>query len=89
MTEDFPFLATETPSCPAGLLARAQALPTPRVALVNAGSEVPLRGLREAVELQLAEPILVGDRDKILTAADKIGWDICLLYTSPSPRDRG
>jgi len=85
MTEDFPFLATETPSCPAGLLARAQALPTPRVALVNAGSEVPLRGLREAVELQLAEPILVGDRDKILTAADKIGWDISAYRLEHAP----
>lgn len=76
MNSPFPFLATETADCPAGLLARAQALPTPRVALVNAGAEVPLRGLREAVELDLAEPVLIGDRSKIMATAETIGWDI-------------
>ncbi|MDX8353883.1 phosphate acyltransferase [Cognatiyoonia sp. IB215182] len=76
MNHPFPFLATDTADCPASLLSRAQALPTPRVALVNAGSEVPLRGLREAVELELAEPVLIGDRTKIATAAEKISWDI-------------
>ena len=76
MNSPFPFLATETAPCPPNLLARAQALPTLRVALVNAGAEVPLRGLREAVELDLAEPVLIGDRDKILATAETIGWDI-------------
>ena len=85
MNKAFPFLATDIADCPAGLLARAQSLPTPRVALVNAGSEVPLRGLREATELNMAEPVLIGDRAKIVEAADKIGWDISAYRLEHAP----
>lgn len=42
MSADYPFLSPIKPQCPPGLLARAQALPTPRVALVNAGAATPL-----------------------------------------------
>ncbi|WGW04443.1 phosphate acyltransferase [Tropicibacter oceani] len=72
----FPFLYPDEPQVPPGLLARARALQTPRVALVNAGAETPLAGLREAVEAGLADPILIGDTDKIREAAGAIGWDI-------------
>ncbi|MGL4319256.1 MAG: phosphate acyltransferase [Paracoccaceae bacterium] len=73
----FPFLSTEPPVCPPGLLARARDLgPPPRVALVNAGAVTPLTGLREAVEAGLADPILIGDATKIKAAAEEIGWDI-------------
>jgi len=51
-------------------------MPVPRVALVNAGAAMPLQGLREAVDMGLAEPILVGDPVKIRAAALEIGWDI-------------
>ncbi|MFQ1701714.1 phosphate acyltransferase [Loktanella agnita] len=87
MNSAFPFLATDTAPCPPGLLARAQALPTPRVALVNAGSDVPLSGLREAVDLGLAEPVLLGDRDKINAAADRIGWDISPYRLEHAPHE--
>lgn len=87
MNDSFPFLATDAPSCPSGLLARAQSLPTPRVALVNAGSEVPLRGLRETVDLQLADPVLIGDRDKIYAAADAISWDISSYRLEHAPHE--
>ncbi|KJZ20694.1 phosphate acyltransferase [Loktanella sp. S4079] len=76
MTLPFPFLSQETAPCPAGLLAKAQSLPTPKVALVNAGAVNPLQGMREAVELGLAEPILIGDSDKIRETARQIDWDI-------------
>lgn len=72
----FPFLAPESASCPDGLLKRAQGLPTPKVALVNAGSVNALQGMREAVELGLAVPVLIGDAAKIKETADQIGWDI-------------
>jgi phosphate acetyltransferase len=73
----FPFLATNAPVCPPGLLALARSLgPPPRVALVNAGAATPLAGLREAVEAGLADPILIGDKTAILAAAEGIGWDI-------------
>jgi len=76
MTLPFPFLATETAPCPAGLLAKAQSLPAPKVALVNAGSVNPLQGIREAADLGLADPVLIGDADKINDTAKQIGWDI-------------
>ncbi len=73
----FPFLSTEPPVCPPGLLTRARELgPPPRVALVNAGAVTPLAGLREAVEAGLADPILIGEAGKIRAAAEEIGWDI-------------
>ncbi|GGL52020.1 phosphate acyltransferase [Wenxinia marina] len=85
--ETFPFLSAATPVCPPGLLARAQALPAPRVALVNAGAAVPLQGLREAADLGLARPVLVGDRERIVSAADEIGWDIAGLDLVHAPRE--
>ena len=70
------FLSPLTPRCPDRLLQQAKSLPIPRVALVNAGSATPLQGLREATDLGLAEPILIGDQAKIRAAAKAIGWDI-------------
>ncbi|MEL6800146.1 MAG: phosphate acyltransferase [Pseudomonadota bacterium] len=72
----FPFLAPTDPVVPEGLLARARALPCPRVALVNAGAATPLRGIREAAEAGLAEPVLIGHAPKIEAAAEQIGYDI-------------
>jgi phosphate acetyltransferase len=73
----FPFLATKPAVCPPGLLTLARGLgPPQRMALVNAGAATPLMGLREAAEAGLAEPILIGGRAAITTAADEIGWDI-------------
>ena len=72
----YPFLSRVTPHCPERLLQQARRLPTPRVALVNAGAATPLQGLREATDLGLAHPILIGDEAKIHAAAEQIGWDI-------------
>lgn len=72
----YPFLSPLTPHCPERLLKQARSLPIPRVALVNAGSATPLQGLREATDLGLAHPILIGDTTKIRAAAAAIGWDI-------------
>lgn len=76
MRDAFPFLSQTAPHCPQSLLDRAHSLPIPRVALVNAGAENPLQGMREAVEANLAEPILIGDEAKITATAENIGWDI-------------
>jgi len=85
----FPFLATETPRCPSGLLRLARSLgPPPRVALVNAGASLPMAGLQEAVEAGLAEPILIGDRKGILAAAEEIGWDIAGFRLVEAPGDQ-
>ncbi len=87
MTDLSSFLSPITPRCPDSLLARAKSLPVPRVALVNAGAAIPLQGLREATELGLAEPVLVGDPDKIKRAADEIGWDIAPFPLINAPGD--
>ncbi|MGR3273246.1 phosphate acetyltransferase [Thalassococcus profundi] len=76
MTDPFPFLSRTRAECPPTLLDRARAHPAPRVALVNAGAENPLQGLREAAEMGLADPILIGDETKIRATAERIGWDI-------------
>lgn len=86
MTEPYPFLATTAPVCPPGLLARARALPRPRVALVNAGAPHPLNGIREATEAGLADPILIGDTAKIVATAEQIGWDINGLPLIHAPK---
>lgn len=72
----YPFLSTTPVTPPAALLAQARGAPAPRVALVNAGGEKPLQGLREAVDEGFAEPILIGDAAKIKAMAEAIGWDI-------------
>ncbi len=76
MTEPYPFLSKAAPSAPQRLLDQARSLPTPRVALVNAGAVTPLLGIREAAEAGLADPILIGDEAKIRAAAEEIGYDI-------------
>lgn len=87
MTEPFPFLSDIEPHAPERLLEQARALPAMRVALVNAGAELPMQGLREAVEGGLAQPILVGDVEKIRATAEGIGWDIGGVRTIHAPRD--
>lgn len=70
------FLSQLKPHCPQGLLDHARSLTPPRVALVNAGAVNPLEGIREAADMGLADPILIGDQDKIRATAEEIGWDI-------------
>ena len=85
MNHPMHFLSPVSPRCPQTLLQKAQSLPTPRVALVNAGAATPLQGLREATELGLAHPILIGDQTKIRAAAEQIGWDISTFRLIHAP----
>ncbi|WP_245964059.1 phosphate acyltransferase [Roseovarius spongiae] len=87
MTAPYPFLSATPPHAPQALLERAKSLPPPRVALVNAGAPNPLQGIREAMEADLAEPILIGDRAKIEATARDIGWDISGVRLIHAPRD--
>ncbi len=86
MQDPFAFLSDRSPEPPAALLARARALPRPRVALVNAGAATPLAGIREAAEAGLAEPVLIGDSAKIRAAAGEIGYDIGGLRMIHAPQ---
>ncbi|SMY06701.1 phosphate acyltransferase [Flavimaricola marinus] len=85
--DPFAFLATNEPVAPQRLLSQAQGLPTPHVALVNAGSVNALSGIREAAELGLAHPILIGDEAKIRATAEEISWDISGLRLIHAPHD--
>jgi len=87
MPDNYPFLSPISPRCPQRLLDLALHMPVPRVALVNAGATVPLQGLREAADMRLAEPILVGDPVKIRAAASAIGWDITPFRLIVAPGD--
>ena len=62
--------------CPPALLARAQSAPPVRTAIANAGANLPLESARLAVEAGVMEPVLVGDRNAIAAAAERIDWDI-------------
>ncbi len=87
MSAPYPFLSSTPPHAPHALLERAKSLAPPRVALVNAGAANPLQGIREAMEADLAVPILIGDRAKIEATADQIGWDISAIRLIHAPRD--
>lgn len=76
MRDPFPFLYPDPPRVPAGLMTLAAGLRPARVALVDAGAETPMRGMREAAELGLAEPILIGDGTAIREVAARLEWDI-------------
>jgi phosphate acetyltransferase len=81
----YPFLSATAPTAPERLLDQARSLPTPRVALVNAGATTPLNGIREAAEAGLADPILIGDEPKIRAAAAEIDYDISQLRLIHAP----
>jgi phosphate acetyltransferase len=83
--DPFAFLAQTEPQAPKRLLEQAQALRPPRVALVNAGSVNALTGIREAADLGLALPILIGNEAKIRDTATEIGWDISALRLIHAP----
>lgn len=55
------------------LLELAKGLPPLTVAVVDAGEIHVLQGIMEARDIGLLEPILIGDPDRIHTAADKLG----------------
>ena len=55
------------------LLELAKDLPPLTVAVVDAGEIHVLQGIMEARDIGLLEPILIGDPDRIHTAADKLG----------------
>ncbi|HBN30787.1 MAG: phosphate acyltransferase [Rhodobacterales bacterium] len=71
-----PFLSQIEPVCPADLLARAQALPPPRVAIARAGAELPMIAAKEATDLGIMTPVFTGERSDIQRVADQLNWDI-------------
>ena len=70
------FLSTDTPDCPASLIAQAKSNGTPRVAIARAGAQLPMQAAQEATAAGIMTPIFVGEADAIQREADALGWDI-------------
>lgn len=71
-----PFLSPRAPVCPPDLIARAAALPTPRVAIARAGAPLPMQAAKAAVDAGIMVPVFVGEGDAIRAEAEALSWDI-------------
>jgi len=71
-----PFLTTREALCPPDLLARAQEIKSPRVAIAAAGSALPMEAAYEATQAGIMEPVFIGDPAGIQAEAGKLDWDI-------------
>ena len=76
MTQASPFLTTRSATCPADLLAQAQAAPAPRVAIARANAPLPMEAAKEATEAGIMTPIFIGEADEIRAEAATLGWNI-------------
>ncbi|NKB27631.1 MAG: phosphate acetyltransferase [Rhodobacteraceae bacterium] len=76
MDQNAPFLCQRAPVCPPDLIARAAALPTPRVAIARAGSPLPMQAAQEATEAGIMIPVFVGEAPDIHAEAQALNWDI-------------
>tara|TARA_B110000014_G_C20104906_1_gene580804 strand:- start:226 stop:1137 length:912 start_codon:yes stop_codon:yes gene_type:complete len=62
--------------CPNNLLDEAHKKKGVKVAVVNAGKPLPMLSLQDAVNIDLVEPVFIGDKKEILKCADDLKWDI-------------
>lgn len=58
-----------------------------RVAVVDAAQGLVIETLREAHELGIAEPLLVGDPEAIREIAGEVGWTLDEAWLVPAPSD--
>ena len=62
--------------CPNNLLDEAHKKKGVKVAVVNAGKPLPMLSIQDAVNIDLIEPIFIGDKKEILKCAEELKWDI-------------
>ena len=70
------FLHQAAAACPADLLARAKARGTCRLLVVGAGADLPIQVAYEALQANIAEPVLIGEPEIITDKAKKLGWTV-------------
>lgn len=70
------FLSDAAPQAPQHIIAQAQALPSPRIAIARAGAPLPMKAAMEATQADMMVPVFTGERHMIQDEADKLGWDI-------------
>lgn len=61
--------------CPTSLLDAVRGRPPVRTGVVNAVSDVVLESVRDASSAGVVEPVLYGDRAKIASGLESLGWD--------------
>jgi phosphotransacetylase len=62
--------------CPNNLLDQAHKKKGVKAAIVNAGLPLPMISVQDAVNEELIIPVFIGDKDKIITCAEDLKWDI-------------
>ena len=62
--------------CPNNLLNAAHKKKGVKAAIVNAGKPLPMLSVQDAVNENLIEPVLIGDKKEILKCAEDLKWDI-------------
>ena len=62
--------------CPNNLLDFAHKKRGVKAAIVNAGKQLPMLSVQDAVNENLIEPIFIGDEKEILKCAENLKWDI-------------
>ena len=69
-------LSDKSTVCPNNLLDIAQQKRGIKAAIVNAGKELPMLSVIDAVKEKLIVPVLIGEEDKIREIAEKLKFDI-------------
>ena len=62
--------------CPNNLLNVAHKKKGVKAAIVNAGKPLPMLSVQDAVNENLIEPVLIGDKKEIIKCAEDLKWDI-------------
>ena len=69
-------LSDKSTVCPNNLLDIAQQKRGIKAAIVNAGKDLPMLSVIDAVKEKLIIPVLIGEEDKIREIAEKLKFDI-------------
>lgn len=70
--------------CPPELLEAARGRTRIRTAVVNAGNDVVMESVRDAVAAGLIEPLLIGDPDAIGRHGEALGFDVGAFTVDPA-----
>ena len=62
--------------CPKNLVDVAKKVGTVNAAIVNAGEIFPMESVHKAVQLNLINPIFIGNENEIKKYAEKLNWNI-------------
>lgn len=70
------FISSVQASCPGALLAAARNKGRVNLLVVRASAPLPMEAAFTAYQAGIANPVLVGEADKIQAEADKLGWNL-------------